>query len=98
MPFAVVQDMPGISEREYLLFEKHLGPDRPPGLLAHVSGSTEEGWRIVNIWESKDAFMQFRAERLMPAVGLAAQEDPTLDLGKAAQFRVLTVTGNELPF
>ena len=98
MPFAVVQDMPGVSEREYLLVEKHLGPDRPPGLLAHVSGPTEEGWRIVNIWESEHAFERFKSRRLMRAVGLAVREAGGLDLAKAALFRVSTVTGSEMPF
>ncbi len=38
MPFGVLQEMPGVSEAEYRLVEQHLGPDRPPGLLAHVAG------------------------------------------------------------
>ena len=37
--------MPGVSEDGYRLVERHLGPDRPPGLLAHVAGPVEDGWR-----------------------------------------------------
>lgn len=97
MPFGVMQDMPDVSEAEYLLVEKHLGPDRPPGLLAHVSGPTEEGWRVINVWESQEAFHKFRSERLMRAAGLAAQSDG-FDPGKAMRFKVFTASGSEMPF
>ena len=97
MPFGVLQEMPGVSESEYRLVERHLGPDRPPGLLAHVAGPTPDGWRIINIWEDEEAFRRFQSERLIRAAGLAAQEDG-FDPGKAAGFRSVTVDGTEMPF
>src|SRR5690348_7838509 len=97
MPFGVVQEMPRVSREEYLLVEQHLGPDRPPGLIAHVSGPTDDGWRVVNVWESEEAFRRFQSERLLRAAGLAAQTEG-FDPSKAAGFRVLTVTGEEMPF
>jgi hypothetical protein len=98
MPFGVMQDMPGASEAEYRLIEKNLGPDRPPGLIAHVAGRTEQGWRIINIWADAESFHRFRSERLLPAAGRAAQEDDDFDPGKAARFTVMTVDGDEMPF
>ena len=97
MPFGVVQEMPGVSEAEYQQVEKHLGPDRPPGLLAHVAGPSETGWRIINIWADEAAFRAFQSQRLMRAAGLAAQEDG-FDPGKAAGFSSLSVDGAEKPF
>jgi hypothetical protein len=97
MPFGVVQEMPGVSEAEYRQVEKHLGPDRPPGLLAHVAGPSENGWRIINVWADEKAFRRFQTERLMRAAGLAAQEDG-FDPGKAAEFSSSTVDGAEMPF
>lgn len=97
MPFGVLQEMPGVREDEYQQVEKHLGPDRPSGLLAHVAGPTEDGWRIINIWESEEAFRRFQSERLVRAAGLAAQQDG-FDAGKAARFRSMTVDGAEMPF
>ena len=94
--FGVVQEMPDVSEAEYKLVESHLGPDRPPGLVAHVAGPTPTGWRIVNVWEDEDDFRRFQSQRLLRAAGLAAQEG--LDASKAARFTALTVTGAELPF
>jgi hypothetical protein len=94
--FGVMQDMPGVSESEYRLVEKHLGPDRPAGLIAHVSGPTNDGWRVINVWSSEDDFRRFQSQRLMRASGLAAQSG--LDVTKAAGFRAYTVLGDELPF
>lgn len=97
MPFGVVQEMPGVSAAEYHQVEKHLGPDRPPGLLAHVAGPTEQGWRIINIWADEAAFRTFQSQRLVRAAGLAAQEDG-FDPAKAARFSSLSVDGAEMPF
>jgi hypothetical protein len=97
MPFGVVQEMPGVSEAEYRQVEKHLGPDRPPGLLAHVAGPSDVGWRIINIWADEAAFRAFQSQRLVRAAGLAAQEDG-FDPTKAASFSSLSVDGAEMPF
>jgi hypothetical protein len=94
--FGVVQEMPAVTAADYHLVEQHLGPDRPAGLIAHVSGPVEGGWRIINVWDSEKDFRQFQSERLLRAAGLAAQQG--LDAGKAARFSALTVTGAELPF
>jgi hypothetical protein len=97
MTYGVMQEMPGISEREYHQVEQHLGPDRPPGLLAHAAGPTETGWRIIDVWESEAAFRTFVSERLLKAAGLAAAEEG-FDASKAAGFTSVTVDGAEMPF
>jgi hypothetical protein len=43
--------------------------DPPEGLIAHTAARTEGGGvRIVDVWESAEAYQRFRDERLMPAV------------------------------
>ncbi len=97
MTFGVLQEMPGVTEADYRSVEKHLGPDRPAGLLAHVSGPVDGGWRVINVWATEEDFQRFRSERLVRAAGLAAREEH-FDPGKAAHFRSVTVAGDELPF
>jgi hypothetical protein len=98
MPYGVLQEMPAVSEHEYKLVEKNLGPDRPAGLIAHVSGSNGNGgWRVVNIWTDEGAFRRFQSERLMRAAGLAARE-AGFDAAKAAGFWSMVVDGDEMPF
>jgi hypothetical protein len=97
MPYGVLQEMPGVSEKEYLMVERNLGPDRPAGLIAHVSGPSGDGWRVINIWADEAAFRRFQSERLMRAAGLAARQDG-FDPAKAAGFWSMTVDGAEMPF
>jgi hypothetical protein len=95
MPYGVMQEMPGVTETDYRTVEKHLG-GRPDGLLAHVAGPIEGGWRVINVWADEAAFRRFQSERLLRAAGLAAQEEG-FDPSKAARFRSVTVTGEEWP-
>lgn len=37
------------------------------GLLSHVAGQTDNGFRVVDVWESEDAFRRF-GETLMPVL------------------------------
>jgi hypothetical protein len=37
------------------------------GLLAHIAGQGESGFRVVDVWESEDAFRRF-GETLMPVL------------------------------
>ena len=97
MPYGVMQDMPGVDEETYRMVEKYLGPDRPPGLLAHVAGPTEDGWRVINVWDGEAAFCRFVSERLMRAAGLAAQQEG-FPAHLASGFRTLAVDGTEMPF
>ena len=46
----------------------------PAGLLFHWCAKTAEGLRIVDVWESREAFDRFFAEKLGP--GIAALQIP----------------------
>ena len=50
----------------------HAAPIRedeaPEGLIAHSAGPGEEGYYVYDIWESREAFERFMAERLGPAL------------------------------
>jgi hypothetical protein len=37
------------------------------GLIAHIAGEGENGFRVVDVWESEDAFRRF-GETLMPVL------------------------------
>jgi hypothetical protein len=47
------------------------------GLLAHVAGQGQDGFRVVDVWESEDAFRRF-GEKLLPvlqSVGVEGQPE-----------------------
>ena len=48
-----------------------------PGLLAHIAGQSAGGFRVVDVWESEEAFGRF-GESLMPIlqdIGVQGQPD-----------------------
>jgi hypothetical protein len=41
----------------------------PPGALFHSAGATETGWRVVDVWETAEAFESFAATKIGPLGG-----------------------------
>ena len=61
MAYAFVQDIAATWERY-----EHLAAAiavRPEGLVIHVAGPTDEGFRIIGVWESEAAWERFAAAR-----------------------------------
>ena len=40
----------------------------PEGCQLHIAGPVDEGWRVITVWDSKDAFQQFAQETLGPTI------------------------------
>ena len=79
MAYAFVQDVASAWE-QYASFACQLMEPRPRGLILHVAGPTDEGVRIIDVWESEQAWQRFQTERLAPAIaalGGPARPEPT---------------------
>jgi quinol monooxygenase YgiN len=51
--------------------------NRPaPGQLFHIEGTADGSIRVVDVWESEQAFQQFFQERLTPAFQRAGAQVP----------------------
>lgn len=69
MPYAFVQDVP-IDANAYRTLREDLGPETPKGLVVHVvSIQPEGGLSYLDVWESKEDWEHFAADRLHPALG-----------------------------
>ena len=75
MSYAFVEDVPA-SWEHYAPFAQALGGSAPEGLILHAAGPTDEGFRIIAVWESEDAWLRFLADRLGTAVDGAAEVAP----------------------
>jgi hypothetical protein len=62
MTYAVVSDVPASWELYQPLGDAVADPV-PPGLLLHVAGPTEEGFRVIDVWASREDWEQFRGRR-----------------------------------
>jgi hypothetical protein len=75
MPVVAVFEVPGLTEEKYEQSVRGVtgGKDRMEspadwpveGLLAHIAGQSKSGFRVVDVWESEEAFARF-GETLMP--------------------------------
>ena len=63
MRYAFVQDVPATWEA-YRSIAATLSPDCPEGLVVHAAGPTDEGFRMIGIWDSRETWDRFRDERL----------------------------------
>jgi hypothetical protein len=66
----VVAETPGgTSEQDDEIMEA-IGVRTNPPTASHfrLAGPTDGGWRIVALWESREAFEAFMQERLRPAL------------------------------
>ena len=65
----------GTAERDSAVVDALGLKDNPPaGARFRVAGPSENGWRVVSLWDSREQFDQFVAERLKPTleqVGIA---------------------------
>ena len=96
MTYAYVQDVAS-SWDQYERVTASLVDPPPSGLLVHVAGPTDEGVRIIDVWESEADWERFRAERLDPAIaalGGPARPEPTFR-DVHPEHVVLGATGEE---
>jgi hypothetical protein len=65
--YAFMQDV-AASWEQYERVAATLLEPAPEGLVVHVAGPTEEGFRVIDVWVSAEAWERFRAERVAPAI------------------------------
>ena len=67
MPYAFVEDV-AASWEHCRRVAQPLIESGPEGLVLHVVGPTDEGFRTIAVWESREARQRFQAETFQPAV------------------------------
>ena len=77
--FAIVDG--DTSTTNYDAVAGELGRVAPDGLIVHTAGFDHDRgvFRIVDVWESRDAGQRFMDEKLMPILERMAAERPTED-------------------
>jgi hypothetical protein len=82
MAFAFVQDFPSgadeTSTSNYDAIHRAImqKASDPGGLIIHTAGFTGDGFRIFEVWESREQCEKFMAEVVLPTVMEVTQENP----------------------
>ena len=76
MAVIVITEPESVNEEMYDAVQEKLGlqGDPPEGLILHTAGTDGDQFRVVDVWESKEAHDRFRDERLLPAIREVASE------------------------
>ena len=77
MRYAFVQDIPATWET-YLGIADTLEAASPEGLVLHAAGPTEEGFRMIGIWDSRERWDRFRDDRLRSIFESLAARSPVV--------------------
>lgn len=66
MAYAVVYDVPA-SWDDYEAFGSAIRARVPDGMIVHLAGPTDEGFRMIEIWETPETWERFRIRFGEPA-------------------------------
>ena len=80
MAIGILVETPGGTQEQYdiVLESLDLGGKNPPGQIFHIAGPTDDGWRVVDLWESREDFDRFFEENLREALTAAGMPEPKL--------------------
>jgi SAM-dependent methyltransferase len=67
MSYVATIDYPGRTMADHRQVQDQYADDLVDGLVAQVAGPTDNGLRVVSVWESRAAHDRFLTERLYPA-------------------------------
>ena len=73
MAIGLIFEGPGVTQAQYEQVRDEVAPGnkRPPGLQYHVAGPTDNGWRVIEVWESQEVLDRFFQEKLGQALSKA---------------------------
>ena len=86
MAWGFISELP-ISSAEYDALNAEI-PGDPPGLILHTASRSDVGIRIIDVWESEDAYRSFEAEQLGPAIGRLGWPPPPADAPGPVEFEI----------
>ncbi len=81
MSVLVIAQVPGgtADQDEAMVKTLGLGSNAPSGARFRLAGPSEGGWRIVSLWDTREAFDAFFSERIRPALEAAGRSVPEFD-------------------
>jgi len=73
MAIGIVFQGPGVTRAQYEQVLQQVAPNNqpPPGMQYHAAGATEDGWCVVEIWDSQEGAQRFFDEKLGQALQAA---------------------------
>ena len=83
MAITLIMDFAGVGQDKYEAAMKELGmemgkrPDFEGGLM-HIAGPSDNGWTVIDVWESQEHFDRFLADHLGPTSAKVGIPQPSV--------------------
>jgi quinol monooxygenase YgiN len=82
MAIGFIFDNPGQTQEQYdaAVEQLKLAESLPEGLMFHAAGPTQDGWRVVEVWESQeaaDAYFQGSLGQVLQNIGVSLGQPDT---------------------
>lgn len=87
MATVMAMHWPEVTKEQYEEARQLVGWERevPDGARLHVAWFAEDGFRVIDVWDSAEQFQSFVAARLMPGVQqIGIQGQPKVEFREAA--------------
>jgi heme-degrading monooxygenase HmoA len=85
MAWAYVQTVEGMTIDAYDRITSNLNPAAMDGLIIHVAGQYDPGFRIIDVWESEENFKRFRQHQLAAAISESLGHQPSAEYAPSLQ-------------
>jgi hypothetical protein len=77
MAIALMITIPGVTQEQYDKVVEQLGESRLSyGHLSRLTGPSDDGWCVVDVWESRAGFDRFMSERVGGLLGREGWPEP----------------------
>ena len=78
MAVGLIMDFEGgtLDQYDEVVEKMELGGKAPPGAIFHWAAKTDDGVRVVDVWESQDAFDKFAEEKIGPITAEVGLSEP----------------------
>ncbi len=82
MAIGFIFNNPGQTQEQYdaAVEQLNLAESLPEGWIFHAAGPTEDGWRVVEVWESQEAaeaYFQGNLGQVLQNVGVSLSQPDT---------------------
>jgi heme-degrading monooxygenase HmoA len=80
VPVALIQDFPDgtLDQYDRVVERMQLGGELPEGAIFHAAGEHEGGLRVVDVWESDEAFDAFAQSQIGPHTAAENMAEPKI--------------------
>ncbi len=71
-----IYDVPGATLEQYDQVDERVGPEKPEGVHAHIAGMTDDGLKVIEVWDSPEHIDRYMEQGLGQALQDAQVPEP----------------------